>query len=277
MEKSFVHHHDKHQGRLATTSEGDYDYAKSDDNELLNIANFWCFSGNPWSCLRVQKIDRGSQQPGIRPLWLLSPAAGRRQPLFPAVARFAKFKLPSSRPDSGPGAESYMRTVASWGWGQRRGQREDNAGLWLVATDHVTCTLTWDWSIAGDGRELSDGRPQQRLHLRHLRRGLLRVRGNLLLPDLPPGDARSDGLRLGLLQVLLVTQKCGGKIYLSSHLKWITLPDRIRISMWIWWKTWSWLHVEFRDRNPNSVWMCKFTIRSFVNTDSSVATRLWCY
>ena len=202
--------------------------------------------------------------------------AGGRQPLFPAVARFAKFKLPSSRPDSGPGAESYMRTVASWGWGQRRGQREDNAGLWLVATDHVTCTLTWDWSIAGDGRELSDGRAQQRLHLRHLRRGLLRRRGNLLLPDLPPGDARSDGLWLGLLQVI-VTQKCGGKIYLSSHLKWITLPDRIRISMWIWWKTWSWLHVEFRDRNPNSVWMCKFTIRSFVNTDSSVATRLWCY
>ena len=75
MEKSFVHHHDKHQGRLATTSEGDYDYAKSDDNELLNIANFWCFSGNPWSCLRVQKIDRGSQQPSIRPLWLPLPSS----------------------------------------------------------------------------------------------------------------------------------------------------------------------------------------------------------
>ena len=164
------------------------------------------------SVFRKLTEDPGSQALGHSLAPSLQQLAGGSLCFQRALARFAKFKLPSSRPDSGPGAESYMRTVVSWGWviigcgGHQRGQ--DNAGLWLVATDHVTWILTCDWSIAGDGRGLSDdGRPQQRLHLRHLRRGLLRVRGHLLLSDLPPGDARSDGLRLGLLQVILVTQK----------------------------------------------------------------------
>ena len=49
---------------------------------------------------------------------------------------------------------------------------------------------------------LSDGRPQQRVHLRHLRRGLLRLRDHLLLAYLPPRHAWGHGLRLGLFQVI---------------------------------------------------------------------------
>ena len=62
-----------------------------------NNANLGWFSGPPWSCLRPQSWPR----PGIRPV--LGQLARRQWSLWrSAGARFAKFKLPSTRPDLGP-------------------------------------------------------------------------------------------------------------------------------------------------------------------------------
>ena len=122
MEKSFVHHHDKHQGRA-----GNYQWRglywvrkthgqmtmKSWTSRTLDV-----FRGTHGLVYVFRKLteDPGSQALGHSLAPSLQQLAGGSLCFQRALARFAKFKLPSSRPDSGPGAESYMRTVASWGW-----------------------------------------------------------------------------------------------------------------------------------------------------------------